>query len=65
MKVLFNESCAGTNFMYSRGEVVESDQPDTVLRLKELVRAGHATEVVADKKERASTDLNNGKIEKR
>ena len=51
--------------MYSRGEVVESDQPDTVLRLKELVRAGHATEVVADKKERASTDLNNGKIEKR
>lgn len=63
MKVQFNETCAGDNFVYSRGEVVESDVPNIVLRLKELVRAGHATELQTDKKERASTDL--GKVEKR
>jgi len=63
MKVQIIESCAGTDFVYSRGEVIESDDAKAVTHLRDLVKAGHATELKGDTTERAVRDT--AKIEKR
>ena len=63
MKVQITESCAGTDFVYSRGEVIESDDAKVIAHLKDLVKAEHATELKGDTTERAVRDT--AKIEKR
>lgn len=66
MKAEIIESCAGTNFVYSRGEIVESSDPDTIGHLKDLVRSKLANELkseAATETERAVR--NTAKIEKR
>jgi hypothetical protein len=60
MKVLIVESCAGSDFMYSRGQTVESDDPAIIEHLKNLVKGELATEVKGEKVERAvrgNTDI--------
>lgn len=63
MKVLVKETCAGSNFAFRTGEVVESSDDAIIEVLKELVRAEIATEIKGEKVERAvrNTDL----VEKR
>lgn len=63
MKIQIIESCAGTDFVYSRGEVIESDDPKVIAHLKDLVKAGHATELKGEVIEMAVRDT--AKIEKR
>jgi hypothetical protein len=63
MKVLIIESCAGSDFMYSRGETIESNDPAIIEHLKNLVKGELATEVKGEKVERAVRDIE--KAEKR
>jgi hypothetical protein len=63
MKVLIVESCAGSDFVYSRGQTVESNDPVVIEHLKDLIKGELATEVKGDQAERAMRDT--AKIEKR
>jgi hypothetical protein len=65
MKIQITESCAGTAFVYKKGDIAESDAPEIVERFKDLVRAGYAIELEGGKTkaERTSTDFS--KVEKR
>lgn len=64
MKIEIIESCAGTDFVYSRGEIVESSDPVVIEHLRDLVKSKLANEV----KDEATTERavrNTAKIEKR
>lgn len=63
MKVVIKETCAGSNFAFRGGEVVESDDSAIIEILKELVRAELATEQKSERVERAVRS--NTDIEKR
>jgi Ni2+-binding GTPase involved in maturation of urease and hydrogenase len=63
MKVLIIESCAGSDFVYSSGQTIESSDPVVIEHLKDLIKGELATEVKGEKVERAVRDIE--KVEKR